>query len=72
MRGQAALLHYSGKVGLLKIAKLFVEYQRSRVRATVERLYKCFMMLNHVKSLIGLCFLCDYVVNGRSIAKKET
>ena len=35
MRGQAALLHYSGKVALLKIAELFVEYQKSGVMATV-------------------------------------
>ena len=35
MRGQAALLHYSGKVALLKIAKLFAEYQRSEVMAPV-------------------------------------
>ena len=81
MRGQASLLHYSGKVGLLKITELFIECQRSGVILIYgnsdgnERLGKYVMMLKKMQSLMGLClksWLCDYIVTGRSIAKKET
>ena len=75
MRGQASLLHYSGKVGLLKITES-LNRQRSGVilifgnKDGNERLGKYVMMLKNMQSMKS--WLCDYVVNGRSIAKKET